>query len=243
MRLASPVASTPVKEPPAMGATAGKHAGLLRPTVTPHVGSGATSAVSPASDLNLQSYGDQILVLYTPMTRDQLATVTTRRLMTHLEGLSIPHVRLDGTDPSNKAVRSSLWVAAKAQAGAYPVLYIGSSGEAFHGDEVQALIDTGELVNKLRVRGGLAEEALISAESPVAPSEPPELPEEPPKEPSEPSEPPGAAPATVEDEAPRPGKATGKAPGRAPKPRKISNLRRGISRLGSKISPSKHRSA
>ena len=40
----------------------------------------------------LSAYGDKVVVLYTPMTRNQLATVATRRVVTQLKALSIPYV-------------------------------------------------------------------------------------------------------------------------------------------------------
>ena len=89
----------------------------------------------------LSAYGDKVVVLYTPMTRNQLATVATRRVVTQLKALSIPYVELDGTDLDNKLVRAALWAKADASAGTYPILYVGSTGFTCKGDEVQDLID------------------------------------------------------------------------------------------------------
>ena len=62
-------------------------------------------------------------------------------------------MQLDGTDPEHKAAREKLWERAKAKPGTYPILYVGSTGFACKGEEVQDLIDSGQLDAKL---GGLS---------------------------------------------------------------------------------------
>ena len=48
------------------------------------------------------------------MTRDQLATVATRKIVTQLDGLGAPYVQLDGMAPENKELRKELWALADA---------------------------------------------------------------------------------------------------------------------------------
>ena len=104
-------------------------------------------------DAVLAAYAGKVVVLYTPMTRDQLATVATRKIVTQLEGLSAPFVQLDGTDPNNKAVRTALWQKADAKPGTYPIVWVGSSGFTCKGEEVQDLIDSGQLEARLGLPG------------------------------------------------------------------------------------------
>ena len=105
----------------------------------------------PAAELD--SYSDMLVLLYTSMTRDQLATVATRKIVTQAEALGLPLVQLDGLDPANKPLRSVLWQRAEAKPGTYPILYVGSTGFTCKGEEVQDLIDSGQLGAKL---GGLS---------------------------------------------------------------------------------------
>ena len=111
-------------------------------------GEGASGGVGEASD-PLAQYASMCVVLYTSMTRDQLATVAHRKIVTQLEGLKADFVQIDGIDPNHKAVRAALWAKAGAKPGTYPILYIGPSGFTCKGDEVQGLIDSGELSSKL----------------------------------------------------------------------------------------------
>jgi hypothetical protein len=98
----------------------------------------------------LEALNEKVVVLYTPMTRDQLATVATRKIVTQLEGLGVAFEQLDGMGEKNKELRKALWAHAGAKPGTYPILYVGSSRFACTGEDVQALIDSGDLAKKLR---------------------------------------------------------------------------------------------
>ena len=102
--------------------------------------------LSPAVDSDaLSRYRSQVVVLFTPMTNDHVATVATRKLLTQLKGLAAPLVQLDGTAHENHSVRAVLWTRADAKPGTYPILYIGRTGRTYKGEEIQDLIESGDL--------------------------------------------------------------------------------------------------
>ena len=81
----------------------------------------------------------------------QLATVATRKIVTQLEGMQVGFHKLDGTVPENRDVRNALWTLAGAKPGTYPIVYDGQTGFVCQGDELQDLIDCGELEGTLSV--------------------------------------------------------------------------------------------
>ena len=113
-------------------------------------------APSPASVDPLAAYSATVVLLYTPMTRDQLATVATRKIATQLQGLRVPFSEVDGTQVEHKDVRAALWKAAGAKPGTYPILYSGLTGFVTQGDALQDLLDSGELSMKLIGHAGSA---------------------------------------------------------------------------------------
>ena len=151
-----------VAAPPA-AATAAPPAAPPPPPAVPPTAASAGEAADP-----LDAYGDKVVILYTSMTRDQLATVATRKVVTQAQALGLPYVELDGTDATHKAVRTALWARAGAKPGTYPILYVGATGFAASGEEVQDLIDAGTLDAKL---GGMATPRIsTAAELPPSPS-------------------------------------------------------------------------
>jgi hypothetical protein len=76
------------------------------------------------------------------MSREQMAT---DKVVTQLELLGTPFVRLDGMDPENKAARAALWALADAAPGTYPIFYVGATRTAVKGEQVQETIDSGAL--------------------------------------------------------------------------------------------------
>jgi hypothetical protein len=90
------------------------------------------------------------------MTRDQLATVATRKMATQLQGLRVPFLEVDGTQVEHKDVRAALWKAAGAKPGTYPILYSGLTGFVTQGDALQDLLDSGVLSMKLIGHAGSA---------------------------------------------------------------------------------------
>ena len=111
---------------------------------------------SSASVDPLSAYSATVVLLYTPMTRDQLATVATRKIATQLQGLRVPFSEVDGTQVEHKDVRAALWKAAGAKPGTYPILYSGLTGFVTQGDALQDLLDSGELSMKLIGHAGSA---------------------------------------------------------------------------------------
>ena len=111
---------------------------------------------SSASVDPLAAYSATVVLLYTPMTRDQLATVATRKIATQLQGLRVPFSEVDGTQVEHKDVRAALWKAAGAKPGTYPILYSGLTGFVTQGDALQDLLDSGELSMKLIGHAGSA---------------------------------------------------------------------------------------
>ena len=111
---------------------------------------------SSASVDPLAAYSATVVLLYTPMTRDQLATVATRKIATQLQGLRVPFSEVDGTQVEHKDVRAALWKAAGAKPGTYPILYSGLTGFVTQGDALQDLLDSGELGMKLIGHAGSA---------------------------------------------------------------------------------------
>ena len=139
----SPTAApAPTATPASLAAFSSPSAGLLNQQA-----SAPAPPPPPSSDSGdpLAGYGETVVVLFTSMSRDQLATVATRKVVTQLQGFGMPYVELDGTDPNNKAVRTALWSKAGASPGTYPIIYVGSTGFTCKGDEVQDLIDDGTL--------------------------------------------------------------------------------------------------
>jgi hypothetical protein len=108
----------------------------------------AGSTAAPTAD-PLAAYRDKCVVLYTSMAHDQLAVVATRKIVTQLESMSVPFVQLDGMAPENVDARRLLWSLADAKPGTYPVVYSGATGFIGMGDELQDLIDNGQLSRKL----------------------------------------------------------------------------------------------
>ena len=125
----------------------------------------STESQSAPAPTTLAAYRGKCVVLYTSMTRDQLATVATRKIVTQLEGMGVPFAQLDGSAPENKDVRSELWSMAAAKPGTYPIVYSSATGFVCKGEELQGLIDSGNLSAKLGV----------SSASPPQPSEQPVL--------------------------------------------------------------------
>ena len=169
---AAPPPPTPAAPPPpppappiATAASGAKES--MAPTDSPANAFGGTASA-------LAAYPDKVVVLYTSMTRDQLATVATRKIVTQLEGLHVPFVELDGTQPTNKDVRSALWSLAGAKPGTYPIVFVGPTGFVCHGDAVQDLIDSGEMEAKLTGNAVAGEQVAAPVEAPVTAAEPAE---------------------------------------------------------------------
>jgi len=118
----------------------------------------------------LGAFSDRVVVLYTSMTRDQLATVATRKIITQLEGMGVPFAQLDGTQPEHKETRGALWALAGVKPGTYPIVYVGASGFVCHGDDVQDLIDSGQMEAKLRA--GSADAKATPEDAPPVPLPP-----------------------------------------------------------------------
>ena len=136
-------------------------------TATPAPSEPTTAAVDGGSAADpLARYANTTVVMHTSMTRDQLATVATRKIVTQLVGLGVEFVQLDGMDPENKEVRKALWSKADAKPGTYPILYVGATGYTCKGEEVQDLIDGGELA---KVLGVATPRRSISAPPPAPP--------------------------------------------------------------------------
>ena len=143
--LAPPPSASATAPPPSASATAPPP-----PPVEPPQG-GATSGGGNEDD-PLRTYADhgQVVLLYTSMTRDQLATVATRKVVTQLDGLGVDYVQLDGSCADHRSVRAALWALAGASPGTYPIMYVPQTGFVCKGgDESQDLIDSGELASKL----------------------------------------------------------------------------------------------
>jgi hypothetical protein len=110
-----------------------------------------------------------VVLLYTPMTRDQLATVATRKIIMQLR---IPFVEVDGTQPESKLIRSAIWEAAGAKPGTYPIIYSGLTHFVAHGDSLLDLSVGSELVMALT---GLAAVQVLQAQVAVLAAENAEL--------------------------------------------------------------------
>ena len=124
------------------------------------------AAAAPQDPDPLAEYARRVVVLFTSMTRDQLATVATRKLLTQLDSLSVEVVQLEGQDSANHAARKELWKRAGATPGSYPILFVGSTGVCCTSERIQEMIDMGKLPSVL----GLAESSPEASEAPLAES-------------------------------------------------------------------------
>ena len=103
---ATPSSAAPAAPPPPPPVTVPQ----TPPSTKMEEASASSSSTSGGSSADpLASYSNAVVLLYTSMTRDQIATVATRKVITQLKSLKVPYVELDGTDPNNKAVRTALW--------------------------------------------------------------------------------------------------------------------------------------